>query len=159
MFPHQCKRFKKPLSTLALLTSVGFSLAYSQSSFAVPSLSFDTSTNGAQLAAGSDLPVIVTATERGAEIAEVSLSVNGDRVRTERFVPFRWGDSDRQMDPALKNLSAGTYQLTVVATNDAGESATETISVQVLESPDNGFPDRYRHQHWLTAAGRAYMRD
>jgi len=41
----------------------------------------------------------------------------------------------------LQNLAPGTYQLTVTATNDSGETTTETISVEVVgDSPGEPVP-------------------
>jgi len=132
MFRHQFENIRKPRFLLALLAAAGFSLAYSQASFAVPSVSFNSPTNGEQLLRNTDLSVLVTATDTDGDIAEVDLFINGDLLRTERFAPYRWGDSDRRMDSGLENLDPGTYELTAVATNDAGETTAETISVVVI---------------------------
>ena len=104
------------------------------------SLSFDTPANGATIPVGSDVPVLVTATQSNGDIAEVSLSLNGDLVRIERFEPFSWADGDRNMDPALQDMPAGSYVLIAVATNDAGGSITESVSFEVTDTGDSDRP-------------------
>jgi len=41
------------------------------------------------------------------------------------------------MDPALQDMPAGSYVLIAVATNDAGESITESVSFEVTDTGDS----------------------
>ena len=140
MFQHQVIHRK---ISLCLLAFASFSLVFSKASIAAPDVRFDTPVNGAQIDVGSDLSVQVIATDSNNRIANVRLSINGNFVRQENFVPYRWGE--RNQDPLLRNLRAGTYQLTAVATNGAGETTTRSVSVDVgnegTTTPDDNTPN------------------
>ena len=103
-----------------------------------PVVSFIDPVDGAVIPLGSRVPVEVSATDPDG-ISNVRLSVDGEFIRQENFFPYEWGQS--AADAVLENLPAGIHQLTVVALDDAGQSATETITITVFDETDPPVPD------------------
>ena len=93
-----------------------------------PVVSFSSPGNGETFAMDSQISVTVNATDPDGSIENVRLSVDGEFVRQENRFPYEWEDT------VLQNLDAGTHELLAVATDNAGNSSAETITITVLES-------------------------
>lgn len=98
----------------------------------LPVVSFVSPGDGETLDFGSLLSVTVNATDSDGSVGSVSLSVDGSLVRQDNTSPFQWGVNDS----VLQNLDAGTYQLTAVATDDAGDSTQASITITIAERED-----------------------
>ena len=98
----------------------------------LPEVSFSSPVDGATVETDSVLAVTVDATDSDGSVDNVTLSVDGNLVRQENASPYEWGEADS----ALQNLAPGTHQLTAVATDDAGDSTEETITITVVESEE-----------------------
>ena len=70
--------------------------------------------------AGVDLDVVVDASDPDGGIANVKLYLNGQFVRQEKVFPYEWPSSQ---DPVFRNMAAGSYDLTAVATDNLGPLA------------------------------------
>ena len=70
------------------------------------------------------------------EIANVRLTINGTFFRQENGAPYEWA-APSQNDALLKNLAAGTYNLSATATAKDGRTATATTSFTVT-APNAG---------------------
>ncbi len=97
-----------------------------------PVVSFTTPIDGASLSNGSDLPIVVNATDNGS-ISNVRLFLNGTFVRQENFFPYEWA-APNQQDNVLRNLIPGNYTLRVVATDNEGNTSEDTINVTVTNT-------------------------
>ncbi|MBW1296206.1 Ig-like domain-containing protein [Aquimarina litoralis] len=96
-----------------------------------PIVSFQ-SPNGNQFDEGSDLGVIVNASDNDGSIANVRLYMNDILVRQENGAPYEWGTANAgNEDALLLNLSAGNYTLRAVATDNNGASTTITKTIVV----------------------------
>jgi len=73
--------------------------------------------------------VTVNASDADGSVDNVRLFVGGDFVRQENIDAYEWGERDS----ILQSLNAGIYQLTAVATDDAGDSTEETITIAVTQ--------------------------
>ena len=99
------------------------------------SLSFATPSNNQVVTQGM-IGVVANASTNTDAIEEVSLFVDGNFVRTERIDPYEWGASHpNQTDEELQNLSVGTHTLTLIATDNTGNTAEETITIEVVAAP------------------------
>jgi|GEM_PF-1152529 len=103
-----------------------------------PTVSFSEPANGQEFVAGSDISVSAVASDSDGSVANVELSLNGTLIRQDRAAPYQWGDSGQ--DPALQNLSAGTYQLRAVATDDGGATTAATITITVTQGGGGNVP-------------------
>ena len=86
---------------------------------ASPIVSFTLPTSNVNLVAPGSITVDVSASDSDGSIASVDLFLNNEFIRTERFHPYLWGDSQ------LRNLPSGTYTLKAIATDN--ENATTTV--------------------------------
>jgi len=68
-------------------------------------------------------------------IADVSLSIDGQAVRTDNVAPYRWNGAQ---DTALAGLSNGRHTLRAVATDRSGRSTTITRTFTVGSVGDPG---------------------
>jgi len=90
-----------------------------------PVVSIANPTNGATVAAGTNLYVLANASDANGSIANVKLYVNNQLlVRQENFSPYEWSG---QNDVLLQNMTAGTYALKAVATDNAGAMTTSSV--------------------------------
>lgn len=105
---------------------------------AAPSVSFTQPANGGSFAAGHSAHVIVDATDSDGTVDNVQLFLNGNFIRQENVSPFEWGSPGGTNDAALRNLAPGDYDLSAVATDDMGATATADISFTVNEIPATG---------------------
>ena len=99
-----------------------------------PSVSFALPTNNQTFNAPGNLNVTVNASDSDGRIANVRLFINNTLVRQENIAPYNWG-LNGQNDTRIKNLSAGTYTLRAVATDDDGATRETTISITVRSTP------------------------
>ena len=99
-----------------------------------PVVSFSSPGNGETFAMDSQISVTVNATDPDGSIENVRLSVDGEFVRQENRFPYEWEDT------VLQNLDAGTHELLAVATDNAGNSSAETITITVIESDVPALP-------------------
>ena len=96
-------------------------------------LSFATPLNGADLAVGTDLEVVIL-TNDNSLVSNIDLFLNNQLVRRERGAPYEWGLAS-QSDAILENLAAGTYVLKAVATDKVGNTVEESITITVGQIP------------------------
>lgn len=97
-----------------------------------PTLDFATPNQNSVLEEGEQLTVRVNAGDTDGDIISVSLSLNGNAVRTERRAPYRWSDR------ALQDLPEGRHTLTAVATDNDGLTTEVSISITVGEPTSGG---------------------
>ena len=95
-----------------------------------PQLNFKTPGNNAQFIAGQTINVDVAASDSDGSIAQVDLYVNNKFLRTEFSAPYTWGANSS--DGALRNVSAGTYNIKAVAKDNKGKTSEKSISVTVV---------------------------
>ncbi|WP_010177974.1 DUF4955 domain-containing protein [Aquimarina agarilytica] len=81
------------------------------------------------LVAGASLQIEAVTSKN---IKSVDLYINDILIRTEKFVPFEWGHKD-DLDPELKELTEGTYNLKLIATNN-DNSITEATTVLTVSN-------------------------
>lgn len=91
-----------------------------------PQLSFITPTNCQNSPVGQTVNVEVSATDPD-RIDYLTLSVNGQLVRKERDVPYRWGRGDSM----LRRLQPGLHTLSVTAVDVLGERTESSLTVSV----------------------------
>jgi len=94
---------------------------------------FITPANNADFIDGVDLQVDASASSTAANIDNVQLFLNGNLVRQENPSPNNWGLPNGN-DTVLQGLALGTYTLRLVATDVLGNSAENTITVNVNSS-------------------------
>lgn len=82
---------------------------------AAPSINITSPSDGAVIAAGSEVPVEVLATATGGAICEVEVVVSGTSIGTDQVAPYEvtWGQA-----------ASGTYQLAATAKDFRGGVAT-----------------------------------
>lgn len=90
-----------------------------------PTVDFATPNQNSILEEGERIIVRVNAGDTDGSIVSVSLSLNGNPVRTENREPYGWRDE------ALQNLPAGRHTLTAVAIDNDGISTETSISITV----------------------------
>ncbi|MEP3390515.1 MAG: DUF4955 domain-containing protein [Reichenbachiella sp.] len=103
-----------------------------------PMITFDTPSTGQNFTIGSDVNVVVNASDTDGQIEEVRLYLNDDVQRKETVFPYAWGERS-DLDPDLFDMEAGTYVLKAVAIDDLGSEATVSITVMVEELLVTGF--------------------
>ncbi len=81
---------------------------------------------GAAYAAGSDVAVTAAATDADGSVVNVKLYLSGQFIHQENVAPYEWGMAG-QNDSMLARMAAGTYELTAVATDDQGATATSAV--------------------------------
>lgn len=91
-----------------------------------PDLSFVTPTDGQIFPNGSNVIVEVAASDSDGSINNVELFLDGVFVRRESIPPYEWGLAT-QNDPLLANMSPGTYTLEAVATDNQGNTRSDSI--------------------------------
>lgn len=94
-----------------------------------PAVSFSQPRQGQNFAVGASISVIATASDSDGTVANVRLTLNGNLVRQDNAAPYQWGQNSQ--DSALRNLSAGNYELTLTATDDDGATSQSTITITV----------------------------
>ncbi len=102
-----------------------------------PTVSFAALGNNNSFDAGDEVSINVNATDSNGEIASVSLSIDGDFIRTESRAPYAWGSRD----DALQNLSPGTYQLSAVAEDDDGLTSQATTTITIVGESGGSKPN------------------
>jgi hypothetical protein len=90
-----------------------------------PVVSFVMPMNGQDYPVGSDVVVEVNATDNQ-RVDFVDLFVDGVFYRRENTAPYEWG-LPIQMDVFFANMSAGTYNLEAVATDNRGNTGSAAI--------------------------------
>ncbi|NJM78844.1 MAG: T9SS type A sorting domain-containing protein [Flavobacterium sp.] len=98
----------------------------------IPPVASFTSPTQTQYEVGTSLGVVVNATDSDGTISNVKLFVNDVLVRQEGAAPYEWGTvNPNANDTALLNLTAGTYTLKAIATDNLGASTTVTKTITV----------------------------
>ncbi|MEM9848033.1 MAG: Ig-like domain-containing protein, partial [Bacteroidota bacterium] len=87
-----------------------------------PTVFFTQPLDGDNLLTGSDIDVIASASDADGTITMVELFYDGVQQGIDNIVPYRW---------TIFDLAAGTHTLRVVATDDDGATAEETITISV----------------------------
>lgn len=88
--------------------------------------------NGAILTEPANISVTVNAADADGSITKVSLYKNDVLIRDETGAPYQWNNTSQ--DNALQNLSAGTYTLKAIATDNSGATTPSTIAITVKSS-------------------------
>ncbi len=99
---------------------------------AAPALSFSQPANGSSFDEGQGVYVIVDASDSDGNIDNVRLFLDGALIRQENVAPYEWGNPGYTNDAALRNLAAGNYTLSAIATDDAGTETTAEVSITVV---------------------------
>lgn len=94
--------------------------------------------DGYTFSEGSDVTVTAQATDDNS-VASVSLYLNNSLVRTDLVAPYQWNTTSEN-DAVLDNLSAGTYRLEFIATDNEGLESDPVIITIVVESQENSIP-------------------
>ncbi|MDW3192777.1 MAG: DUF4955 domain-containing protein [Cytophagales bacterium] len=92
---------------------------------------------GVEVEINGDLSVEVDVTDDGS-VSSVVLYINGIEQRTLTSAPYRWGQ-DQNLDPNLFNLSPGTYELKIAATDEDGNVSTDAVKAFVGKAPTINF--------------------
>ncbi len=104
-----------------------------------PAVSFKTpSRNTITVNVGYKLNAEVNASDADGSIANVKLYIDNKLVRQERFAPYEWGHATSPNANELNGLSAGTYTIKAIATDNDGATAQDTFTLTVKS---NGTPN------------------
>ena len=105
-----------------------------------PLVSFVTPSGDLTVPEGYDLTLTVSATDAGGSIQEVTLFIDDQPVRTERGAPYNWGHDGSPNPEEVNGLSAGTYAIKAVATDNDGNTgeASFTLTVQAEDTDGGG---------------------
>lgn len=102
-----------------------------------PEISWLTPGYGAEVEINGDLNVEVSVVDDGS-VSSVVLYINDIEQRTLTGSPYRWGQ-DQNLDPDLFNLSPGTYELKIAATDDEGNVSTDVVKAFAGKAPSIDF--------------------
>ncbi|OVE76320.1 hypothetical protein BVX97_01425 [bacterium E08(2017)] len=102
-----------------------------------PIVSFTEPLDGQSFIAGTDLEVVVEASDLDGTISYVQLYLDGALVRQENGAPYEW-NVGAQNDTALNNMSPGTNELKAIARDNDNQDTTNTITITIL--PDTTPP-------------------
>ncbi len=106
-----------------------------------PIVSFSNPSNGTNFNVGANLGVTVNATDPNGNVTNVRLFFDGNLVRQENITPYNWGtDNSNNADNILRNLSVGSHTLEAIATDNNGNSTTESITINVVSPSPNPTP-------------------
>lgn len=94
-----------------------------------PEVSFENVQDGDVFAAGTDLYVLVNATDDDG-VNNLKMYVNGTFLRQENGFPYEWGLAGSS-DAVLKNMTEGDYVLRVIATDSDDETSEEIITITI----------------------------
>ena len=94
-----------------------------------PTGSFLTPVDGQNFIVGDDLTVEVNASDSDGSVSNVKLYLNNSLVRQENSEPYKWGDTGQ--DPALTNLTQGSYDLRAVITDNDGATTETSVGIVV----------------------------
>lgn len=113
-------------STMATMTFVV------QAANQPPIVSFSTPVNNATFPSGSDVDVLVNASDPDGTVTQVKLYVNNHLlVRQLTSPPFEWGSPTNTYDARLRNMQNGNYTLKTIAYDNSGDSSMAAISFTV----------------------------
>ncbi len=101
-----------------------------------PILSFVKPVANERFDIGSNVIVEVLATDDGS-IANVQLYLGNTLIRQEYIAPYEWGLSD-QNDDLLTNMSAGSYTLKAIATDNTGKTSETLLQFMVANATNHG---------------------
>ncbi len=96
-----------------------------------PVVSFATPANNASYSAPASITVNVNASDADGSVSNVVLYLNNILVHQDNTAPYQFGGV--QNDVALNTLSAGTYSLKAVATDNKG--ATSSAAITIIVNP------------------------
>ena len=94
---------------------------------ALPTITFQTPTNGQKLEEGSDLSIMVQAADTDGTVRQVEMFFNEQSLGVDALEPYKWENL-----PVLQDLRPGNYMLKAVATDDFGKVGSTTINIQVI---------------------------
>lgn len=107
----------------------------------IPSVTFTQPLNGDVFEEGTNLEVTATITDNDGSIENAKLYVNTLLVGEDNDSPYEWiGINVNSRDSLLLDLSVGTYSLRIEARDNLGDIATESISIEVIESESDVTP-------------------
>ncbi len=96
-----------------------------------PTLSFTSPSNNAEFAAGSNIEIIVNATDADGSISKVEFFNGQTLVETQSQAPYTY---------TLSNASEGSYTIRALATDNEGATVEETIAFTVKANDPNPNP-------------------
>ena len=98
-----------------------------------PTSFFSTPADGAVFMQGDSVIVNVEASDPNGEVDNVKLYLNGEFLRLEGVVPYEWGHRSN-LDPELKNMQPGTYEIRALVEDNDGETSESSITISVMET-------------------------
>ena len=119
---------------------------------------YDNVRNGATYPVGKNLYIKVKA-QNHYDIANMTLYINGYKIRTESSAPYEWARPNSGGDHYLRNLKAGNYKLKCVVKTKCGGTYYKTINFCVKGNGGNNgnyCAQNYRYLYGQTGcqAGR-----
>ena len=106
-----------------------------------PNVSFGSPSGNITVQEGYDLTVVANANDPDGSISNVKLYINNSLVRQENVPPYEWGHDNSPNPNEVNGLSAGTYTIKAVATDNDGETGQATFTLTVQGDNDNGGGD------------------
>ena len=94
-----------------------------------PIVSFNTPTGNLNVSQGYQLYVNVNASDPDGSISNVKLYINNTLIRQENIAPYEWGNGNNSNE--LNGLSAGTYTIKAIATDNLGKTAEKSFILSV----------------------------
>ena len=103
-----------------------------------PTVSFKIPSGNSSVNVGYKLNTEVAASDADGSVANVNLYINDKLIRQEKVAPYEWGHANSPNPNELNGLSAGTYTIKAVATDNDGATAQDTFTLTVKS---NGTPN------------------
>ena len=97
-----------------------------------PTVEFAQLTNNQVIDQSQPLQVEALVNNTNDDISQVLLLLDGEPVRAESVAPYQWGNNINQ-DPELFGLSVGQHTLTLLVTEDNGDTFSTSITVDVVD--------------------------
>ncbi|MEM1327792.1 MAG: Ig-like domain-containing protein, partial [Bacteroidota bacterium] len=97
-----------------------------------PTVNFTNPTSGQSFTSGSSLTVTANASDSDGTVTGVEFIYNGISQGIDNAAPYQW---------SIASLTAGTKTLQIIATDDDGGTAQQTISITVTQAGGSSNPD------------------
>lgn len=106
-----------------------------------PNVSFALPSSNLTVNEGYDLTVVVNANDPDGSVSNVKLYINNNLVRQENGAPYEWGHNNSPNPNEVNGLSAGTYIIKAVATDNEGKTGEAKLTLTVQGDNDGGDGD------------------